>query len=43
MYLEGHNTVDNSRNYMIQVSECSGSFDASFTLTEKVVARWIAL
>ena len=43
MYLEGHSTVDNSRNYMIQVSESSGSFDASFTLNEKAVGRWIAL
>ena len=43
MYLEGHSTVDNLRNYMVQVSESSASFDASFTLTEKVVGRWIAL
>lgn len=33
MYLEGHSTVDNLRNYMVQVSESSASFDASFTLT----------
>lgn len=40
---EGHSTADNSRNYMSQVSESNGAFDANFTLLEKVVDRWIAL
>lgn len=38
MDLEGHNVVDNSRNYMVQVSESNGSSDANFTLIEKVGA-----
>lgn len=41
MVLEGHSIVDNSRNYMVQVSESNGSFDVNFTLSEKVVSRQI--
>lgn len=43
MDLEGQSTVDNSRNYKVQVPESNGAFDANFTLIEKVVGRWIAL
>lgn len=43
MEQERHSIIGNSRNYITQLSESNGAFDANITLAEKVVGRWSPL